>query len=80
MIITVKQPCQLPQSIRPKRVAAYCRVSTPQEMQYHSLEAQRKHFEKYIGSKLNWIFVGMYAEQASGRHNAKMKEFQKKKF
>ena len=42
---------------RPYRVAAYCRVSTPQEMQYHSLEAQRKHFEKYIDSKLNWIFV-----------------------
>ena len=62
---------------RPYRVAAYCRVSTPQEMQYHSLEAQRKHFEKYIDSKLNWIFVGVYAEQASGRHNAKMKEFQR---
>lgn len=38
---------------RPYRVVAYCRVSTPQEMQYHSLEAQRKHFEKYIDSKLN---------------------------
>ncbi|MBO5971179.1 MAG: recombinase family protein [Clostridia bacterium] len=62
---------------RPYRVAAYCRVSTPQEMQYHSLEAQRKHFEKYIDSKLNWIFVGVYAEQASGRHNVKMKEFQR---
>ena len=62
---------------RPYRVATYCRVSTPQKMQYHSLEAQRKHFEKYIDSKLNWIFVGVYAEQASGRHNVKMKEFQR---
>ena len=26
---------------RYKKVAAYCRVSTEQEMQYHSLEAQR---------------------------------------
>ena len=28
--------------MHPKRVAAYCRVSTTQEMQYHSLEAQRE--------------------------------------
>ena len=62
---------------RPYRVAAYCRVSTPQEMQYHSLEAQRKHFEKYIDSKLNWIFAGVYAEQVSGRHNAKNERISK---
>jgi hypothetical protein len=35
---------------RYKKVAAYCRVSTAQEIQYHSLEAQREHFEKYIGT------------------------------
>ena len=59
------------------KVAAYCRVSTEQEMQYHSLEAQRKHFEKYISERTWWVFVGIYADQASGRHNIKMKEFQR---
>ena len=73
-VIPAKPTFDIP---RPYRVAAYCRVSTPQEMQYHSLETQRKHFEKYIDSKLNWIFVGVYAKQASGRHNGKMKEFQR---
>ena len=63
--------------MRPKKVAAYCRVSTPQEIQYHSLETQRSYFEKIIGDKVDWIFVGVYAEQASGRHNLKMKEFQR---
>ena len=63
--------------MRPKKVAAYCRVSTTQEMQYHSLEAQRKYFESIIGRTVNWIFVGVYAEQASGRNNGKMKEFQR---
>ena len=59
------------------KVAAYCRVSTEQERQYHSLEAQREHFEKYISERTWWVFVGIYAEQASGRNNAKMKEFQR---
>jgi DNA invertase Pin-like site-specific DNA recombinase len=46
-------------------------------MQYHSLEAQRKHFEKYISERTWWVFVGIYADQASGRHNIKMREFQR---
>ena len=62
---------------RYKKVAAYCRVSTAQEIQYHSLEAQREHFEKYISERTWWAFVGIYADQASGRHNIKMREFQR---
>ena len=62
---------------RPQRVAAYCRVSTTQEIQYHSLKAQREYYSKYIDSKIDWIFVGIYADQASGRHNLRMKEFQR---
>lgn len=77
MIITVKQPHQLPQLIRPKRVAAYCRVSTMQEIQHHSLEAQRNYYEKLIASRPHWIFVGVYTDQASGRHNLKMRDFQR---
>ena len=77
MIITVRQPHQLPQAIRPKRVAAYCRVSTMQEIQHHSLEAQRDYYEKLIASRPHWIFVGVYTDQASGRHNLKMRDFQR---
>ena len=62
---------------RYRNVAAYCRVSTTQEEQYHSLDAQRRYFEKYIREQEHWTFVGIYAEQASGRNNAKMKEFQR---
>ena len=77
MIITVKQSYQLPQAIRPKRVAAYCRVSTMQEIQYHSLEAQQDYYKKRIASCPHWIFVGVYTDQASGRHNLKMHDFQR---
>lgn len=61
----------------PRRVAAYCRVSTDQEIQHHSLEAQREYYSQYISERLNWIFVDIYADQASGRHNLHMKEFQR---
>ena len=62
MIITVKQPPQLPKAIRPTRVAAYCRVSTMQEIQHHSLEAQQDFYEKLISSRPHWIFVGVYTD------------------
>lgn len=60
-----------------KKVAAYCRVSTQQEIQHHSLVAQREYFEQYISGRSNWVFVGIYADEASGRNNANMKEFQR---
>ena len=60
-----------------KKVAAYCRVSTQQEIQFHSLEAQAKYFREYIGQHPNWELAGIYADQASGRNNAHMKEFQR---
>ena len=60
----------------PRKVAAYCRVSTNQEIQHHSLEVQKDYFKKLIEEKLNWIFVDIYADEASGRNNLHMKEFQ----
>lgn len=77
MIITVKQSPRLPKAVIPKRVAAYCRVSTMQEIQHHSLEAQRDYYEKLIASRPHWIFVGVYTDQVSGRHNLKMQDFQR---
>jgi len=62
--------------LRKKRVAAYCRVSTQQEIQHHSLEAQRRYFEEKIHSTPHWEYVGVFADQASGRCNLKMSQFQ----
>lgn len=60
-----------------KKVTAYCRVSTLQEEQYHSLEAQYTFYENYIRQHIGWEFVGIYSDQASGRYNKRMKGFQK---
>lgn len=76
MKIIVKPATTIPQIIKLQKVAAYCRVSTLQEIQHHSLVAQQQYYEQMIRSRSDWIFVGVYADQASGRNNLKMRAFQ----
>ena len=77
MKVTMLPATKLPQIIIHRKVAAYCRVSTQQEIQYHSLEAQLEYYEKRINSNPGWEFVGIYADEASGRNNQKMRNFQR---
>lgn len=57
------------ESLRPRaeqkklRVAAYCRVSTDSDAQMESLETQKQHYEKYILSREDWEFVGLYYDE-----------------
>ena len=76
MKITIIPPLAKYDFIKKKRVAAYCRVSTQQELQHHSLETQAEYFEKKIRSTPYWEFAGVFADQASGRCNKKMPQFQ----
>ena len=43
-----------PTEVKKLRVAAYCRVSTEQEDQKESLEAQREHYESWIRLHEEW--------------------------
>lgn len=45
-----------------KRVAAYCRVSTEQEQQQSSYDAQVEYYTQYIQSNPDWEFAGIYAD------------------
>ena len=47
---------------RKKRVAAYARVSTEQDAQQNSYEAQIDYYTNYIKGKPDWEFVGIYAD------------------
>ena len=49
--------------LRKKRVAAYARVSTDEEDQLNSYNAQIDEFEKRIKANPDWEFVGMYADE-----------------
>ena len=45
------------------KVAAYARVSTDQDAQMSSFEAQKDYYEKLIGSHPGWTLVGIYADE-----------------
>ena len=66
-------------SARPKRVAAYARVSTNSEEQLTSYEAQVKHYTEYIKSRAladNWQFVDVYTDRGiTGTSTAKREGF-----
>jgi len=46
-----------------RRVAAYARVSTDNEEQLSSFEAQRNYYAQFIRSKSEWEFVEVYADE-----------------
>ena len=49
--------------MRPKRVAAYCRVSTEKEEQAHSFDTQKEMYTDMIMMKPNWQMAGIYADE-----------------
>ena len=48
-----------------RRVAAYARVSTDEEEQINSYDAQVRHYTEYIQSNDQWEFAGMYADEVT---------------
>lgn len=60
-----------------RRVAAYARVSTDQEEQLTSYEAQKDYYTQYIKSRIDWEFVGVYADEGitgtSTKHRVEFK-------
>lgn len=44
------------------RVAAYARVSTDKDAAFHSLEAQKDYYEKYVSRHPDWKLVAVYSD------------------
>ena len=57
-----------------RRVAAYARVSTDSEEQLTSYEAQVDYYTRYIQSKSDWKFVGVYTDEGISAVNTKRRE------
>ena len=53
------------ETVKKKRVAAYARVSTEQEEQQSSYEAQLKYYTAYISGNPDWTLVRVYPEIVS---------------
>ena len=64
--------------LQKKRVAAYCRVSTDQEEQLSSFEAQVNYYTSYINGNQDYVMAGIYADEGiSGTSTKKREQFNK---
>ena len=57
-----------------RRVAGYARVSTDNEEQQTSYEAQVAYYTEYIKSRSDWEFVGLYSDEGVTGTNTKRRE------
>ena len=64
MPITVKKVPQKPVLVKPKRVAAYARVSSGKDAMLHSLSAQISAYSQMIQQYPGWQYMGVYADEA----------------
>ena len=62
----------MPQAHR--KVAGYARVSTDQDEQSTSYEAQLDYYTKFIRSHSDWDFVGLYADEGISGLNTKRRD------
>ncbi|MBQ3917288.1 MAG: recombinase family protein [Bacteroidales bacterium] len=62
------------EEVKKLRVAAYCRVSTDNDEQASSYEAQIQHYEEFIKTNPEWDFVGVYADEGISATNTKKRE------
>ena len=64
--------------IRSIRVCAYCRVSTDDDGQYHSYDAQMEYYKGLIQKNPAWEFCGIYADEGiSGTSRWGREDFQR---
>lgn len=61
-------------NLRLKRVAAYARVSTENEEQLSSYEAQVDYYTRYIKSNNQWKFIEVYADEGISATSTKKRD------
>ena len=66
----------LPKLIVRKKVAAYVRVSSGKETMIHSLAAQADYYSTLISKENEWVFVGIYSDEAITGTKGDRKGFQ----
>lgn len=78
VVIPPKSREKIRQTERRLKVAAYCRVSTDQEEQESSYEAQISYYTEKIGNNADWQMAGIFADEGiTGTQAKKRPEFLK---
>ena len=76
LTIPAKSEPQKQETKRQLRVAAYCRVSTDEEEQLTSYEAQQSYYTDYIMKNRDWAMAGIFADEGiTGTSARKRPEF-----
>ena len=73
-ITIVPKPPKLEQK---KRVAAYARVSSGKDAMLHSLSAQVSYYSDLIQNHEDWLYVGVYADEATTGTKESRADFQR---
>lgn len=60
-----------------RRVAAYARVSSAKDTMYHSLSYQISYYNALIQKRNDWLFCGVYADEALSGTKDTRKNFQR---
>lgn len=66
-----------PKLERKKRVAAYARVSSGKDAMLHSLSAQVSYYSDLIQNHDDWLYVGVYADEAKTGTKDSRADFQR---
>ena len=64
-------------TLKRKRTAAYARVSTGKDAMLHSLAAQVSYYSKLIQQNPEWMYCGVYADEALTGTKDDRKNFQR---
>ena len=75
----IVQRIQFPEAQKVKllRTAAYARVSSSKDAMLHSLSAQVSYYNSFIQSNPEWLFCGVYADEALTGTKDNRENFQK---
>ncbi len=73
-IKVINQKIQLDQK---KKVAAYARVSSGKDAMLQSLSAQISYYSNFIQSRNDWLYMGVYADEAKTGTKDNRPEFQR---
>ena len=74
IVTQVKMPPKLEQK---KRVAAYARVSSGKDAMLHSLSAQISNYSTMIQQHSEWLYIGVYADEAKTGTKDSRENFQR---
>lgn len=73
----VKKLPTLPTLMKKKQVAAYARVSTGKDAMLHSLSVQVSYYSAYIQKQPEWLYCGVYVDEAVTGTKTERPEFQR---